>query len=188
MADRDEPQRADALRNRRLVIEAGLELLTEDPNLGMQEIADASGLGRTTVYRHFSNREELVDAVFAEMTRQSRESVAAALARGDDIETTIRNLGGTIVELNRRLHRFMAGQEIGALAKAASDDGSSPTGGFLRGERERGEIRDDMPIHWQLTIMQLLATEALEEVEAGAIDIDEAKQLVGGTLVSILRS
>ena len=188
MADSEESQRADALRNRRLVIEAGLELLTEDPNLGMQEIADASGLGRTTVYRHFPNREELIGAVFAEAVAQARAATGAAIAGAEDATGTIQALGETAVEINVGFRRLISAREIGAAVEDAATSDRSPLGNYMREARVRGEIRTDMPIHWQLTIMQVLSNEALEEVDAGALELEDAKRLVGETLVSILRS
>ncbi len=59
-----EPARADARRNHDAVLTAALRLLTDDPDASMRQIADASGLTRTTVYRHFPSREDLLRAIF----------------------------------------------------------------------------------------------------------------------------
>ena len=42
------------------MIDASLDLLAEQPNATMGAIAELSGLGRTTLYRHFPSRDELV--------------------------------------------------------------------------------------------------------------------------------
>ncbi len=61
--------RQDAMRNRETVVEAGMKLLGEDPTASMQEVADRSGLGRSTVYRHFPNREALFGAMTSTPSR-----------------------------------------------------------------------------------------------------------------------
>ncbi len=181
--------RADAQRNHRLVLMAGLELLAQDPTLSMQEIAEASGLGRTTLYRHFSSREELVEAVFDEATADARRATAAVLAERTEggVERTIRGLSAAILDLNFRYGPLLALREMGDEAFQASVDvESSPVGGFLADARERGKVRTDMPLCWLMAVMQTLAFEALAEVKEGALEREDAERLVGDSLVSIL--
>src|SRR3954447_18126870 len=71
---------SDARRNRRTVLDAAVALLAERPQETMQEIADASGLGRTTVYRHFPRRQDLIDALSESVLRKAAETVAEALS------------------------------------------------------------------------------------------------------------
>ena len=56
-------------RDRRIVqsenaiIEAGIKVFLANPQAGMSDIAVASGVGRTTLYRHFDSKEALVQAI-----------------------------------------------------------------------------------------------------------------------------
>ena len=45
------------------IIEAGIRTLLENPTAGMSEVAVASGVGRTTLYRHYDSREALIRAI-----------------------------------------------------------------------------------------------------------------------------
>jgi AcrR family transcriptional regulator len=56
-------RRADARRNEAAIAEAAMRVLAQQPQASMAEIAEASGLGRATLYRHFRNRSELVHAI-----------------------------------------------------------------------------------------------------------------------------
>ncbi|WP_158562903.1 TetR/AcrR family transcriptional regulator [Marinitenerispora sediminis] len=56
--------RADAWRNHERIIAAATALLAEHPGASMEELTLATGLGRTTVYRHFHTREHLVAEVY----------------------------------------------------------------------------------------------------------------------------
>jgi AcrR family transcriptional regulator len=58
------PLRADARRNRAQLIEAARELfIRHGPDVPMEEIARAAGVGVGTLYRRFPNRDELIKAV-----------------------------------------------------------------------------------------------------------------------------
>jgi AcrR family transcriptional regulator len=181
--------RADAQRNHRSVLAAGLELLARDPTLSMQEIADASGLGRSTLYRHFSSREELLEAVFGEVIADARNTTAAVLAGRPEgeVERVIRELSAAILDLNFRYGPLLALREMSDEAfRASVDVESSPVGGFLAEARSRGEVRTDMPLSWLMAVMQTLAFEALAEVDEGALEREDAERLVADSLVSIL--
>jgi AcrR family transcriptional regulator len=92
--------RADARRNIRRVLEAAARVLAEDPAASMQEIADAAKVSRPTVYRHFSNREELIDAIRLEAMTQARETLDAAATSSepaaDSLERLILDLAGIV--------------------------------------------------------------------------------------------
>lgn len=62
-------QRSDAALNRAKIIDAARGLLADNGKASMRAVADAAGLGRGTVHRHFATREALMDAV----RRQARD-------------------------------------------------------------------------------------------------------------------
>jgi len=62
-------QRSDAALNRAKILDAARRLLADDMDPSMSAIAEAAGLGRGTVHRHFPTRDELMDAV----RRQARD-------------------------------------------------------------------------------------------------------------------
>jgi serine phosphatase RsbU (regulator of sigma subunit) len=56
-------RRSDGALNRARLVEAARELLGKDPDAEMAAIAKAAGVARSTAYRHFATREELMAAV-----------------------------------------------------------------------------------------------------------------------------
>src|ERR1700723_4456572 len=57
--------RADAQRNRERILEVAKEAFTRSgANASLDDIARQSGVGPGTLYRHFTTREELLEAVY----------------------------------------------------------------------------------------------------------------------------
>ncbi|MFD4263322.1 TetR/AcrR family transcriptional regulator [Streptomyces sp. NPDC058534] len=60
------PRRRDALRNRELLVEAARDAFAaEGLHTSLDRIARRAGVGSGTLYRHFPNREALVDEVYS---------------------------------------------------------------------------------------------------------------------------
>lgn len=78
------PLRRDAARNRRLILDAALELFAEKGLVvGYDEIARRAGVGVGTVYRRFPDREDLVVALFDERIGKVVEAAQQALGAAD---------------------------------------------------------------------------------------------------------
>lgn len=176
--------RADARRNHDAVIGAAMRLLSADPEATMREIADASGLTRTTVYRHFPAREELLRAIFGVVAREVDAAALTATAGDPPLEQVAAAIARTSVALGRRF-RFLAGHD--ALADdAAQTAGDQAMVRWLTVARERGEVRADMPVAWQLRIMRAIAVSAVETHLGGDATAAEAERLLAATVVAAL--
>jgi AcrR family transcriptional regulator len=56
--------RADAARNRELILDAAAEVFAQrGPDVALEEVAAEAGVGIATLYRRFATREELLEAV-----------------------------------------------------------------------------------------------------------------------------
>lgn len=77
------PERADAAKNRQLILRTVRRLLGERAfeDIKMQDVAKAAGVGQGTLYRRFANKGELSEALFAEDMAVYREEVEAYLVR-----------------------------------------------------------------------------------------------------------
>lgn len=82
-AIQDEP--ADA------VLDATAELLARFGlrRWSMDDVADAAGVGRATVYRRFPSREQLVNATIAREANRFFAEVASAVAESDGVEEKV---------------------------------------------------------------------------------------------------
>lgn len=76
------PLRADAVRNRRKILDAASrQIAGHGSDVGMDEIAEASGVAVGTLYRHFPTKTDLVAAVIAVYVSEVADDAEASLTR-----------------------------------------------------------------------------------------------------------
>ncbi len=76
--------RADAARNRDRILEAAAEVFAERGlDVSTSEIAQAAGVGEATLFRRFSTKEDLVDAILESKMRGSIDAMAGFAADPD---------------------------------------------------------------------------------------------------------
>lgn len=94
---RDTGLRRDALHNRDLIVEAARQVFAEQGvDASMSCIARRAGVGVSTIFRRFPERDELITAVFAEPLTECARVSAAAFADPDPwtgLRTFILELG-----------------------------------------------------------------------------------------------
>ncbi len=81
MIEPDTPERADALRNRERILASAARLFGERGAdcVSMDDVADAAGVGKGTVFRRFGSRAALAQAVLSDQERDFQEQII----RGD---------------------------------------------------------------------------------------------------------
>ncbi|HEX8803875.1 MAG TPA: helix-turn-helix domain-containing protein [Acidimicrobiales bacterium] len=90
--------RADALRNRRRLLDAACQAFVRlGPAAALEAIARDAGVGIATLYRHFPDRAALVRAVAADVMARTAAEARAALAAEDD----------AFAALGRYMHRAL---------------------------------------------------------------------------------
>ncbi|NBE99556.1 TetR/AcrR family transcriptional regulator [Nonomuraea sp. KC401] len=74
-----QPERADAARNRRKIIEVATRMIAEQgaDDISLDEVARVAGVGVGTVYRRFGDRAGLVLALIDEQERRFQEAFLA---------------------------------------------------------------------------------------------------------------
>jgi AcrR family transcriptional regulator len=83
MVARAPARRADARRNVEAILRAATECLGRRPDATLAEIAEAAGVGRVTLYGHFSSRAELLDAVMAHVLQHGNAVLEPIDLTGD---------------------------------------------------------------------------------------------------------
>lgn len=108
--------RADASRNRRLIVAAAREVLVEyGADAPLDEIARRAGVGNATLYRRFPDRRELIRAVGVEVMERLAQEAGEALAQEPDAFQALRRFVHAAADQ-------MVGAVFPALAQYTFDD------------------------------------------------------------------
>jgi AcrR family transcriptional regulator len=92
-AESGTPLRADAARNRRLVLTTADRLFARDGlEVTLNDIAHEAGIGVGTVYRRFADKQALIDALFAERFEAFQDLAAGAAEDPDPGQALCRYL------------------------------------------------------------------------------------------------
>jgi AcrR family transcriptional regulator len=107
----ERPLRADAERNRRLVLEAAAQAFAEKGlDVGVAEIARRAGVGNATVFRHFPTKDALIEAIIEDRVAEVVAVAGRASAHEDPWEALVGFLEATAA-LQRRDRGFFQASE-----------------------------------------------------------------------------
>jgi TetR/AcrR family transcriptional repressor of mexCD-oprJ operon len=169
---------------RRYVLSAAAAVLAENPAASMQEIATASGIGRATVYRWFANRDQLIEAIHAQVLAEAGELMSRRLAEdGGALETLVR-LSGDIVDLGDR-YRFLA-----AFRDKRPEDRSTEAEltrrleRFIAAGQRAGELRADLTAEWIASAYGGLIVAAVDHLNERRLERAAMAEQLGRTVAA----
>lgn len=178
-------RRADAQRNRAKILAATPVALRHNPDASVADIAAEAGVGRMTLYGHFTNRAELIDATLADSLEQAEDVLGDVPLNGDPAAALEALVTSSWMLLERvRSVLAVAQRELPpARIRAMHEKAEGRMQGlFERGQRE-GVFRSDLPVSWLLAVTHLAMNAAAEEVTSGRVERGEAAGLIVGTLL-----
>src|SRR6516225_4822835 len=95
-------EKAEGTRAERRIIEQAAHVLAEGRGRTMQEIADISGIGRTTLYRHFHTREDLIQAIKAQAVEEARATLIDSRPEEGGAEEAMRRVIAGLLSVGDR--------------------------------------------------------------------------------------
>lgn len=142
--------RRDAQRNHERIVEAARELFTQRGiDISLDDIARHAGVGVATAYRHFPEKDELIDAVFA-------EAMGATVALAAEAAAQERAWGGLVLWFTRvaemqaedaGLRALMRSRARGGRrAREAHDQIAKSLTALIRRARSEGDLRRDFEL------------------------------------------
>lgn len=188
-AQRERALRSDSIRNREAILDAAAACLVADPASSLADIARSAGVGRVTLYGHFSSRTELLTAlVHHTMTRVERELTAVDL--GGDPWTALDALVTSSWRLLYDLNALLGAVERDLPPEVLHGSHGAPRArveALLARGRAEGAFRDDQPVGWQTACYFAILHGAASEIRAGHLTEADATRLLPQTLRALLR-
>ena len=154
-------RRADAERNREKILTAARAAFADpDADVSMAEISRRAGVGMATLYRNFSNRRELLEALYIDEV--DAVCSAAATVDGD-------TPGAAFIAWLRRFFVYFTSKRHVAAELLEHSDGDNPVFGagrprvlaaarpLLLAAQDAHEIRDDLTLEQILDMVAAIA-------------------------------
>ena len=180
-------RRADAERNLERILEAATAVLAVNPSASMADIAEASGLVRATLYRHFPTRDDLMREMYSAALGDALEAVLAVNPESGNVTDALRRVVDALLPVGDR-YRILTEERPSSPELAEQEESvGAPMIGLLERGQQNGEIRDDMPLRWQVAALGSLINEALRAVGRGDIERADAGRLVTTTFLDSMR-
>jgi AcrR family transcriptional regulator len=179
-------RRADAQRNIASILDAARACLARDPDASIGDIAQAAGVGRVTLYGHFSSRADLIDAVFADTIEHADQVLDAVDLTGDPRDALTRLIASSwrIIEQSRTL-LLAAQRELPPDRIRGHHDKPMRRVRTLieRGRREK-VFRTDLPTAWLVATFYSVLHSAGDEINTGRLPDRDAATVITATLLA----
>ncbi|HEY8546185.1 MAG TPA: TetR/AcrR family transcriptional regulator [Acidimicrobiales bacterium] len=178
--------RADALRNIDAILEAGHRCLAADPDASVGDIAKAAGVGRVTLYGHFANRAELVEAVVQRALARFDAALASVDFGGDPRQALVRLVEASWRPTAESANLLVAAERALPPEKllATHEGPAKRVVELLERGREAGAFRTDLPTSWLVAMFHATVHAAANELAAGNLDPDAAAPTIATTLLA----
>jgi AcrR family transcriptional regulator len=149
-------QRSDARRNREAILEAARERFgKEGLACGIDEVAQSAGVGVGTVYRHFPNKEALIEALIEDRFERLAARAKEALAE-DDAWDAFRGLmrwAGELSVSERDLSGMLSQRPERCGISAAKSGLAEATAELIERAKREGKMRPEVAVEDVPTMM-----------------------------------
>jgi AcrR family transcriptional regulator len=182
-------RRADAQRNAEKILDATVACLSRNPQASVSEIAEAAGVGRVTLYGHFSSREALIEAALTRVLDDGDEVLASLDLTGDPREalrTLIESGWLLMAQASAVLEAAQATLPPGRIQELHAKPARRVEALIRRGQSEK-VFRVDLPATWLASVLHHVMKGAAVDVSKGRLEKAEAPRFISETVLSACR-
>lgn len=178
-------QRADARRNRAKILAATVTAIRKNSDASVADIAAEAGVGRMTLYGHFQNRAELIEAALVDSLERAEDVLSQVPLDGDARAAFQRLVTSSwmFVDRSRALLATAQKELSAARIRELHEKAEARMRGLLLRAQREGAFRADLPVTWLLTTTHVVLNGAAEEVRTGRLDADDAPWFIEAILL-----
>lgn len=170
-----------------------MRLLGEDPQAGMNEVAEAAGVSRATLYRHFASRAVLLDAIWRQAVEQGRQALSQSRLQEGSATEALRRLVGACLDIAERYSfaQLATQPELRPSQQAREPERQvfrKPLLDLIARGQAAGEFTTVLSAEWSSRVFGALILAGARAVGDGTLSRDEAPDVVFRTLLEGLRA
>lgn len=152
------------------LLDVAAQVLVADPAASLAEVAEAAGIGRTTLHKHFATREDLLRAV-GDRAIDLFEEVLGAIAGTDDPDGGLSAVITALIPIGPQLAFLVRTPAFDRVKEMEVrwDEVLGATMAVLAKAQDRGVVATDIPDWWLLNIFFSLVYAGAESVHSGRL-------------------
>jgi len=160
------------------------QVLVADPAASLAEVAEAAGIGRTTLHKHYATREDLLHAV-GDRAIDLWEHAIAGITGQEDPDGGLRAMTTAMIPIGPQLAFLWRTPTFDHVKEIEVRWGAveAATQAILSQAQARGVIATGMPGWWLLATYFALVYVAAESVQSGRLAPLDAPGFVLGTFL-----
>ena len=159
------------------IVDAAIQLLARNPGASMNEIAMVAGVGRATLYRHYSTRDELIAAIFEQSILETDQAVMSSINERMTAFEQLDAMLRAVIPLGDRYHflatEFSTAEELHQKYQKEL----SWLADLVHQLRLERVVAQDVPIHWAVAQIDQIVWTAWREVGEGRVASADAPNL-----------
>jgi AcrR family transcriptional regulator len=167
------------------LLDVAAEVLVADPAASLAEVAEAAGIGRTTLHKHYATRDDLLRAVGHRAIDRWETALDQVEALDQAADRGLAAIIAAMVPIGSQLgflwRTQILNRDSGLPDRAAATE--SRTLAVLRQAQDRGVLAGGTPDWWLLDTFYSLIYMAAESVADGKLAPNDAPGLVTDTLL-----
>jgi AcrR family transcriptional regulator len=142
---------------------------------------------RATLYRHFPTRDDLLREIYSAALEDALEAIVAVDPDRGRVTDSIARVVEALLVVGDR-YRILSEERRGYPELREQEESVGvPLIALVERGRQNGEVRDDLPLRWQVAALGSLINEALRAVGREDIERAEAGALVTRTFLESMR-
>lgn len=149
----------------------------------MQRVAEASGLHRATLYRHFPSRERLESALLQQALDDAEVAIARARPAEGSAREALQRVVAAMAEVGDRYRVVSHTPGTDPALRAREEEVGAPLLALLQRGIDEGALRPDVGVRWAAEVLVGLVLTALRRSREGDLEATGVVPLVCSTFL-----